>query len=86
MRHRVSVLHLCDNPPCCNPAHLHLGDQKINADERHARGRAWQSKVTHCPNGHPYNELNTRLTKKGYRVCKRCDYSRPRRGKKETSP
>ena len=33
------VRHSCDNPPCCNPAHLLLGDDKDNADDRTARGR-----------------------------------------------
>ena len=27
----LSVLHLCDNPPCCNPAHLMQGDFRENA-------------------------------------------------------
>ena len=37
------VLHRCDNPPCCNPAHLFLGDAQINVDDMIAKGRAWFS-------------------------------------------
>ncbi len=28
------VLHICDNPPCCNPKHLRVGTQKDNIDDR----------------------------------------------------
>lgn len=34
------VLHECDNPPCCNPRHLHLGTNRDNAREMSERGRA----------------------------------------------
>lgn len=33
------VLHSCDNPPCCNPAHLSTGTQSQNLAEAYARGR-----------------------------------------------
>lgn len=36
----VMVLHSCDNPRCCNPAHLSVGDAKENARQMVARGRA----------------------------------------------
>lgn len=35
----MMVLHSCDNPTCCNPAHLREGTAKDNSDDMFARGR-----------------------------------------------
>ena len=35
-------------------------------------------KKTHCPQGHPYDDENTRFTTSGGRRCKICDYNRNR--------
>lgn len=34
------VCHKCDNPKCCNPSHLYLGDYKTNSQDSVRRGRA----------------------------------------------
>ena len=42
---RLVVMHLCDNPRCCNPDHLALGTQAANLlDMRNKRRRVWQKK------------------------------------------
>lgn len=35
----LSVLHTCDNPPCCQPLHLYEGTQQQNMRDREERGR-----------------------------------------------
>jgi hypothetical protein len=34
---------------------------------------------THCPHGHPYDEANTRLERRGGRVCRTCHRESERR-------
>lgn len=74
------VMHACDNPPCCNPAHLRLGTVAENNADRHSKGRTvmptngpdfWRNK-THCPSGHPYSGDNVRLRPDGRRRCAAC--------------
>lgn len=73
------ALHHCDNPPCCNPAHLYVGDVQRNVADMHERGRDRNvladrnASKTHCAKGHPYVGDNLQVvTTTGYRQCRAC--------------
>lgn len=59
--------HLCRNRPCCNPWHLDPVTPLVNTQ----RGIGSGSR-TRCPQGHPYDLINTYRTPSGKRVCRRC--------------
>jgi hypothetical protein len=46
----LAALHHCDNPPCCNPAHLFVGTLSDNARDMIAKGRG-PSQNGHSPKG-----------------------------------
>lgn len=68
----LHVLHSCDTPPCCNPAHLSLGTPSDNAWDRSRKNRTFNGQKTHCHRGHPFDEVNTYRAKDGGRSCRAC--------------
>ena len=57
------VCHKCDNPPCCNPAHLEPVTQQENLK------RGIQATRTHCLRGHEYGDYRRA---NGRRRCRAC--------------
>lgn len=73
--------HLCGNRACYNPAHL----EPVTHRENLLRGAgiaARNARKTECPHGHPYDEANTFITRRGTRSCRTCNRLRAR--KRET--
>ena len=68
--------HICRNRSCVNPLHLELVPHQVNV----ARGNAGQylRQRTHCPEGHPYDAVNTYVYGKGKRGCLKCRRERSR--------
>jgi HNH endonuclease len=76
----LEIDHLCRNRACCNPAHLEpvTHQENVRRGDRWAMGNHERSK-THCPQGHPYDEVNTGHSKKnGSRWCRACARERER--------
>jgi hypothetical protein len=66
------VLHKCDNPPCVLIEHLFLDTALGNTSDMIAKGRGNNQRKTHCIKGHPFDEENTRIDRRGHRVCRAC--------------
>lgn len=62
--------HLCNNPPCV--LHVVEGTKSENGLDAVAAGTHHQVRKTHCPQGHPYDDENTILRKRGGRFCRTC--------------
>lgn len=67
--------HLCRNRPCVNPDHVEPVTTAVNV-LRGVGPTARAARATHCPQGHPYDEQNTRVRPDGSRACRRCGAAR----------
>jgi hypothetical protein len=67
-----SLDHLCRNRLCVNPAHLEPVSPRTNTMRSPIAPAAINARRTHCKNGHPFSDTNTRVVARGYRVCKAC--------------
>ena len=60
------VMHTCDNPSCCNPAHLKVATQKDNMLDKAAKGRARSGRGTWRGRKHsPESKHKMRMAKLG---------------------
>lgn len=69
----MMACHDCGNHGCVNPDHLYIGTMKQNARDTVNHGRHLEANKTHCIHGHPFDEQNTRVCKRGKRHCKACE-------------
>jgi hypothetical protein len=54
---KICVCHTCDNPLCCNPAHLWLGTIAANNYDREAKGRG----ASHLGQLNPNAKINEKI-------------------------
>jgi hypothetical protein len=77
----LEIDHLCRNRGCVNPDHMEPVLKSVNLLRGEGVG-ARSARKTHCPQGHPYDTENTRITPDGSRKCRTCHRERERRRKR----
>lgn len=63
----LKICHIveCTVKLCINDEHLYIGTNSDNMKDK-------SKMITHCPRGHEYNKVNTRIAISGTRVCRTC--------------
>lgn len=61
----------CRSKACCWPAHL----EPVTQSENQRRAAVLRSPRARCPQGHPYDDANTRFYR-GWRYCRACKDAR----------
>lgn len=67
--------HLCRNKRCAAPDHLEPVTDRVNILRGDTLAALLAAK-THCLNGHPFDEVNTRIDSRGMRQCRTCEGDR----------
>lgn len=78
--------HLCRNRICANPAHLQPVTHQVNLTRGEGPSGA-NARKTKCPQGHPYDLMNTYYEPGGARKCRACarEYQRALRLRRKGS-
>ena len=71
--------HVCRNPLCVSLDHLEPVTHAENV--RRGQGGQWLKAKTHCPAGHPYDDMNTYHDLTGGRECRICRRQHARRSR-----
>lgn len=67
----LCVLHKCDNRKCCNPAHLFLGTNDDNVQDRNSKGRTPRGEKSGTSKLKDADVIAIRATYKPFEVTKR---------------
>ena len=77
----LTLDHLCRVRRCVNPVHLEPVTGRVNT-LRGENPLAKNARKTHCPQGHPYDLLNTYTDPAGRRHCRTCKHAANARRKR----